>query len=187
MNKDEFYEYEDRAYLNPTLSSGEQEQFITNFRGIQDQNNAQISTQTHNLGTNIPSNLGGLGGGESYFNARYQTPQVDEMITGLKTAAQAQALNDAMKNYQNQLTQRYNDAYRKYQQKNRKRANNILNGYNNPSGNNTNNPAGNNSTWDGEIETNPTDPGTKNNNPSKLENFFNNYFEDAKKLTESLK
>lgn len=112
MNSDEFYEYEDRAYINPTLSSGEQEAFIDNLRNIQGQNNAQIAQQTYNLGTDVPSNLGGLGGGESYFMSRYQTPQVDEMVSTLKAAAQAQALNDVMSNYQAQLKQRYNNAYR---------------------------------------------------------------------------
>lgn len=112
MNSDEFYEFEDRAYINPTLSSGEQEAFIDNLRNIQGQNNAQIAQQTYNLGTDVPSNLGGLGGGESYFMSRYQTPQVDEMVSTLKAAAQAQALNDVMSNYQAQLKQRYNQAYR---------------------------------------------------------------------------
>lgn len=113
MNSDEFYEFEDRIYTNPTLSSGEQEAFIDNLRNIQGQNNTQIAQQTYNLGTDVPSNLGGLGGGESYFMSRYQTPQVDEMVATLKSAAQAQALNDVMSNYQAQLKQRYNNAYRR--------------------------------------------------------------------------
>lgn len=117
MNSDEFYEYEDRAYINPTLSSGEQEAFIDNLRNIQGQNNTQIAQQTYNLGTDVSSNLGGLGGGESYFMSRYQTPQVDEMVATLKSAAQAQALNDVMSNYQSQLKQRYNSAYRKAQKR----------------------------------------------------------------------
>lgn len=117
MNNDEFYEYESRAYINPTLSSGEQETFIDNLRNIQSQNNAQIAQQTYNLGTDVPSNLGGLGGGEAYFTSRYQTPQVGEMTATLKSAAQAQALNDVMSNYQAQLKQRYNSAYRKAQQR----------------------------------------------------------------------
>lgn len=126
MNSDEFYEYEDRAYINPTLSSGEQEAFIDNLRNIQGQNNAQIAQQTYNLGTDVPSNLGGLGGGESYFMSRYQTPQVNEMVATLKSAAQAQALNDVMSNYQSQLKQRYNNAYRRAQ----KRARSYGNGTN---------------------------------------------------------
>lgn len=112
MNDNEFYEYEGRAYVNPTLSSGEQEAFIENLRNVQNQNNAQIAEQTYNLGTAVPSNLGGLGGGESYFTSRYQTPQVGEMVETLKAAAQAQALSDVMTNYQNQLQNRYKQAYR---------------------------------------------------------------------------
>ena len=117
MNNDEFYEYEDRAYINPTLSSGEQEAFISNLRDIQGQNNAQIAQQTYNLGTAVPSNLGGLGGGEAYFTSRYQTPQVNDMVATLKSAAQAQALSDIMSNYQNQLQNRYKQAYRRAQKR----------------------------------------------------------------------
>ena len=112
MEPAESYEFEDRRYLSPTLSSGEQEAFIDNLRNIQSQNNAQIAQQTQNLGTNVPSNLGGLGGGEAYFNSRYQTPQVNEQVTALKSAAQAQALNDVMKDYQAQLQNRYKQKYR---------------------------------------------------------------------------
>ena len=119
MNNDEFYEYEDRAYINPTLSSGEQEKFITNLRDLQGQNNAQIAQQTYNLGTAVPSNLGGLGGGEAYFTSRYQVPQVNEMVDTLKAAAQAQALNDIMSNYQSQLKNKYSQAQRSYNKRQR--------------------------------------------------------------------
>ena len=117
MNDSETYEYEGRRYIQPTLSSGEQEAFIDNLRDVQKQNNAQIAQQTQNLGTNVPSNLGGLGGGEAYFTSRYQTPQVNEMTNNLKAAAQAQALNDVMTNYQNQLQNRYKQAYRRAQRR----------------------------------------------------------------------
>lgn len=123
MNNDEFYEYEDRAYINPTLSSGEQEKFITNLRDLQGQNNAQIDQQTYNLGTAVPSNLGGLGGGEAYFTSRYQVPQVNEMTNTLKAAAQAQALSDVMSNYQSQLKNKYNQAYRNYSKRARAASN----------------------------------------------------------------
>lgn len=116
-NESEFYTFEDRAYIQPTLSSGEQEAFIDNLRNVQNQNNAQIAQQTHNLGTDVPSNLGGLGGGEAYFNSRYQTPQMLEQVNTLKSAAQAQALSDVMTNYQNQLQNRYKQAYRKAQKR----------------------------------------------------------------------
>ena len=123
MNDSETYEYEGRRYIQPTLSSGEQEAFIDNLRDVQKQNNAQIAQQTQNLGTNVPSNLGGLGGGEAYFTSRYQTPQVNEMTNNLKAAAQAQALNDVMTNYQNQLQNRYKQAYRRAQKRAAARAN----------------------------------------------------------------
>lgn len=114
MDSSEFNYFEDQAYINPKLSSGEQMAFIDKFRDIQNQNNQQIATDTYNLGKALPSNLGGLGGGESYFNARYQNDQVDDMVANLKTAAQAQELNDVMSNYQNQLKRRYNNAQRAY-------------------------------------------------------------------------
>lgn len=114
MGTDEFYTFEDQAYINPKLSSGEQMAFIDKFRDIQNQNNQQIATDTYNLGKALPSNLGGLGGGESYFNARYQNNQVDDMVANLKTAAQAQELNDVMSNYQAQLKKRYSNAQRAY-------------------------------------------------------------------------
>ena len=122
MNSDEFYEYEDRAYIQPTLSSGEQEKFISNLRDLQTKNNAQIAQQTYNLGTAVPSNLGGLGGGEAYFTSRYQVPQVNEMVNTLKAAAKAQELNDIMTNYQAQLKNQYSQAQRAYNKRQRARA-----------------------------------------------------------------
>lgn len=151
MNSDEFYEFEDRAYLNPTLSSGEQEAFINNLRNTQNQNNAQIAEQTYNLGTEVPSNLGGLGGGESYFTSRYQTPQVGEMTETLKAAAQAQALNDVMNDYNAQLQNRYKQAYRSAQSRARRRAG----GVGGTGG--TGGTGGNSSSWDGDFEDDPTD------------------------------
>lgn len=150
MNNDEFYEFEDRAYVNPTLSSSEQESFINSLRDLQGQNNAQIAEQTYNLGTQVPSNLGGLGGGEAYFTSRYQTPQVGEMVSTLKSAAQAQALNDVLSNYQNQLQNQYKQAYRNAQSRQRARQkayyNSLVGG-----GGGGNTPGGNTSGWDGEI------------------------------------
>lgn len=128
MDKSEFYSFENRNYIQPTLSSGEQEKFIDNLRDIQKQNTQQIQQQTQALGTNVPSNLGGLGGGESYFTSRYQTPQVNEMVDTLKSAAKAQELNDVMKNYQAQLKNRYTQAKRNYDERQRDKLNNLLNG-----------------------------------------------------------
>ena len=147
MGNDEFYTFEDRAYVNPTLSSGEQDAFISNLRNAQAQNNAEIAEDTHNLGTDVPSNLGGLGGGEAYFDARYQTPQVNEMVNTLKASAQAQALSDVMSNYQAQLKERYQQAYRAYQKRQRAKARK-------PSGNgNTSGNNGNTSGWNGNVKT----------------------------------
>ena len=134
MNGNEFYEFEDRAYINPTLSSGEQEKFIDNFRDVQNKNNQQIATDTYNLGKALPSNLGGLGGGESYFNERYQTNQVDDMVANLDTAAKAQALTDVMNNYTNQLKQRYTKAQQAYNRRHRT----TTNGNNGNNGNKSN-------------------------------------------------
>lgn len=147
MDTSEFYEYEDRAYVNPTLSSGEQEQFIDNLRNIQSQNNAQIAEQTYNLGTEVPSNLGGLGGGEAYFTSRYQTPQVNEMAETLKAAAQAQALNDVMTNYNTQLQNQYKQAYRAAQSRARRRAG----GTGGTGGTDGKKDDDNTSGWDGDI------------------------------------
>lgn len=155
MNNDEFYEYEDRAYINPTLSSGEQEKFITNLRDLQGQNNAQIAQQTYNLGTAVPSNLGGLGGGEAYFTSRYQVPQVNEMANTLKAAAQAQALNDVMSDYQDQLQARYKQAYRSAQRRARASSR-----YGTGTGGN-NSKNGNTSGWDGDVKM---DEGDVSNN-----------------------
>lgn len=159
MNDQESYEFEGRRYTSPTLSSTEQADFIDNLRNVQAQNNAQIAQQTYDLGTQVPSNLGGLGGGEAYLNARYQTPQANEIVSTLKAAAQAQELNDVMNNYKAQLQNRYKQKYREYEKAQRayymrrNKQNNSGNGGNN--GNNGN--SGNNSSWQGDVETVATD------------------------------
>lgn len=158
MDTSEFYDYEDRSYINPTLSSGEQEKFIDNLRDIQKQNTAQIAEQTYNLGTQVPSNLGGLGGGEAYFTSRYQTPQTNEMVQTLKAAAQAQELQDVMTNYQSQLKNKYSQAQRAYNKRARAKQNAY---YNSLLGNNGNN--GNNDDSDKlDITTNDKKKGTGN-------------------------
>ena len=157
MNDNETYEFESRRYVDPALSSSEQEQFISNLRDTQNQNNSEIVEQTYNLGTDVPSNLGGLGGGEAYFSSRYQTPQVDEMVSTLKSAAQAQALNDVMTNYQNQLQNQYKQAYRKYQSRERARARSSSSG---GSGSKSGGKSGGNSSgWNGDIGTKETGSG----------------------------
>lgn len=118
MNLDDFSTVvDDRRYINPQVSLDEQNAFINNLRSTQQARNGEIATDTYNLGTAVPSNLGGLGGSGSYFNARYQTPQTNAVVADLRAAAQAQALNDAMNNELAQAQQRYNNAYKAYQKR----------------------------------------------------------------------
>lgn len=128
MNLDDFsYIDNDRRYINPQVSLNEQNDFIDNLRNTQGQDTAQIRQDTYNLGTAVPSNLGGLAGGSNYFKSRYQTPQTNSMVSDLRAAAQAQALSTLLSNEIGKAQKRYNDAYRAA----KKRANNIASG-NNP-------------------------------------------------------
>ncbi len=113
MNLDDFsYEENGRRYINPQVALDEENAFIQNLRNTQAQDNAKIYQDTHNLGTDVSSNLGGLNGGEAYFNARYQTPQTNYTIANLREAAQAKALSDALNNEVAKAKKRYNDAYK---------------------------------------------------------------------------
>lgn len=114
MNLDDYsYEYDGRRYIDPQVSLDAQNAFIDNLRNTQAQNNAEIQQQTYVLGTRVPSNLGGLSGGSSYFKSRYQTPQMNSMVAGLKTAAQAQALSTLLQNEIDKAKKKYKDAYNK--------------------------------------------------------------------------
>lgn len=127
LNDNEFVEIEGRAYVNPQTALDESNAFIENLRNTQQANNRQIQTDTYNLGTAVPSNLGGLtspvgeGGagdaGLSYFTSRYQTPQTNAVVENLRSAAQAQALNQVLQNEQEKWKKRYDDAYRAYQKR----------------------------------------------------------------------
>lgn len=135
MNLDDFSTVvDDRRYVNPQVSLDEQNAFIDNLRTAQGARTAEIAKDTYNLGTAVPSNLGGLGGAGSYFTARYQTPQTNVTIGDLRTAAQAQALNDVLNNEIAKAKQRYNNAYKAYQKRkgNNNPTNNPLNPGNNP-------------------------------------------------------
>lgn len=118
MNTDETYEFEDRIYVNPTQSRDEQLQFVENLRDIQTQNNQQIAEDTYNLGTQVPTNLGGMTSGaanhNSYWMSRYQTPQVQSQVANLIAAAQADALQKILSQDQSQYQNRANQAYRSY-------------------------------------------------------------------------
>lgn len=118
MNLDDFStEVEGRRYLDPEVSLREQESFINNLRQSQIDANKEIATQTYNLGTAVPSNLGGLIGGEGYWTSRYQTPQTNATVANLRAAAQAKALNDVLANEQAIWKNRYQQAYRNYQKR----------------------------------------------------------------------
>ena len=117
MKDNETFEFENRQYINPDVSRDEQTAFIDTLRDIQAQNNAQIATETHNLGTDIEHPRGGLNGSEEYWKSLYQTPQTNAAVADMKAVAQQTALNDALTNYQNMLQDRYNQAYRDYQKR----------------------------------------------------------------------
>ena len=142
----EVTEVEGRTYVNPQAALGESDTFIDNLRQTQQANTQQITQDTYNLGTAVPSNLGGLMGGEGYWTSRYQTPQTNATVANLRAAAQAKALNDVLANEQAIWKNRYQDAYRAYQKRSYNKAN---------SGSGSN--WGNTSSWDGESELIPTD------------------------------
>lgn len=113
MNLDDFSTVvEDRRYINPQVGLDESNAFIENLRNTQKANTQEIAQDTYNLGTAVPSNLGGLGGAGTYFTSRYQTPQTNEVVANLRSAAQAQALNEALSNKLAQAKERYNKAYK---------------------------------------------------------------------------
>lgn len=143
---EEFVTVEGRSYLNPSLGLTETNQFIDNLRSTQQQTNAEIAAQTQALGTEVPSNLGGLTGGESYWTSRYQTPQTLSATANLRTIAQAQALNQALANEEAIWKKRYQDAYRNYQRS-------AYNRSNSGGGDGT----GNQSSWSGEPKSKTID------------------------------
>lgn len=111
MNLDDYaYNQDDRWYVNPQVALDEQNAFINNLRNLQAQDNAQITQQTRNLGTQVPSQLGGLVGGGGYFKSRYQTPQTNQTVANLRTAAQAQALQTLLANEIEKAKKKYKDA-----------------------------------------------------------------------------
>lgn len=117
LPENEYKEVEGRAYLNPQVTVDETNTFIDNLRASQGQQNQEIFTDTQRLGTNVPSDLGGLIGADSYFTSRYQTPQTNAVAANLRSIAQAQALNQVLQNEQEIWKKRYNDAYRAYQKR----------------------------------------------------------------------
>lgn len=118
----EYTEVEGRVYANPQIGIDETNTFIDNLRATQGQQNQEIAQQTRNLGTDIPTNLGGLTGADTYFTSRYQVPQTLSNVANLRATAQAVALNDVLANEQAIWKKRYQDAYRAYQKRNYDRA-----------------------------------------------------------------
>lgn len=112
MNDKDTLEFEDRYYISPTVSRDEQLDFIDNYRNVLNSNVQRINTETHNLGTDVPSNLGGLSGAGATFESRYITPQANTAVAELKAKAQDTALTQALKNLEAQMNQRYKNAYR---------------------------------------------------------------------------
>lgn len=106
------YTENDRRYINPQVSLAEQNAFINNLRNNQQDWTDENISVTENLGTKIPSQLGGLTGGSGYFASRYQTPQTNSMVSDLRAAAQSQALSQLMNNEIAKAQKRYSDAYR---------------------------------------------------------------------------
>lgn len=110
-DNDSIYEFEGQYYQSPTSSRDETLGFVESLRNMVGSDTADIARQTTNLGTDIPSNLGGLGGSGTYFAQRYQTTPVEAQINTLRATAQADALNKLMKNELAQSKKRYQDAY----------------------------------------------------------------------------
>ena len=117
----ETYTFEDRTYLDPTVSRDEHLGFIDRLREIENKDLQKIATDTHNLGSDLPSNLGGLSGlnpntgSAGIWKNRFERPQTNALVSGLKASAQAAALNTALNNIFNQYKHRYNEAYRNAQ------------------------------------------------------------------------
>lgn len=132
LNDYEYTEVDGRAYLNPQVALDRQNAFVQNLRDSQAQQNRQIQTDAYNLGTEVPSNIGGLtspvangngGAGLSYFTSRYQVPQTNAAVANLRATAQAAALNQALENEQAIWKNRYQQAYRNYQKRQYDKAN----------------------------------------------------------------
>ena len=131
LPENERVEFESRLYSNPQIGLDESSSFIEKLRQTQQGNTQQIIQDTANLGTEVPSNLGGLTGGTGYWTSRYQVPQTNAAVQNLRAAAQAQALNDVLANEQAIWKKRYQNAYRDYQKRQHNRINNPTT---NPSG-----------------------------------------------------
>lgn len=150
------------AEVSPTASRDMQQAFIDAYRQSQAENTAQIGTVAHALGSDLEAPYGGLHGPSDYIKSRYQTPQTESRVAGLRTAAQLSALNQLMANEQAKWEDKYNQAYRDYQ----KRANRSGSGGGSGSGSGTDASSLNITTETSSpdtIEVN-TNPNTSGNN-----------------------
>ena len=157
LPENEYTEVEGRAYLNPQVGLDESNTFIDNLRATQGQQNQEIISGTQMLGTDVPSNLGGLTGADSYFTSRYQTPQTNNVAANLRATAQATALNQILQDEQAYWKKKYQDAYRSYQKRSYDKAYGGSGGSGGSGGN-----AGNKSTWDGGTTKTPVDSNSTN-------------------------
>lgn len=114
MNENEYYEEEGRYYANPQLGLDETSQFLESFEAARQRENDRIAQETHALGTDVPSSMGGLSGSGGVWRQRYQNPQVAKMISDLDAEMQAQALTTAMSNDLSKWQNRYSQAKRNY-------------------------------------------------------------------------
>ena len=159
LPENEYSEFESRRYINPNLTVEATDSFIDKLRATQQANAQQTAQQTAALGTDVPSNEGGLMGAGSYWSSRYATPQNSSLAADLRATAQAKALNDALSNEQAVWKQRYQDAYRDYQKRQNAKANRA---YNSNSGSGNSGNSDNQSGWSGETDLNPTDEALDN-------------------------
>lgn len=135
--ENEMTEVEGRVYINPQTGVDTTNTFIEKLRQTQQANTQQIAQDTANLGTEVPSNLGGLTGGTGYWTSRYQVPQTNAAVANLRATAQAKALNDVLANEQAVWKKRYQDTYRDYQKRQNEKSNRYYNSLTNPSGGTT--------------------------------------------------
>lgn len=112
MNDNETFTVDDRTYIDPNVSLNEQTTFLDRLREAQRASNERISRETQALGSDVSSARGGLVGSEGTWRDRYQTTQINQMVAGLRAAAQAQALSEQLSNELAQKQIQYNQAYR---------------------------------------------------------------------------
>ena len=124
----ETFDFEDRKYVDPNVALNEQKGFIDRLREIENKDLQKIATDTHNLGTDVPSNLGGLSGigkpnslgvsgadtgAAGIWRNRLERPQTNALVSDLKATMQADALSTALNNTLSQYKNRYNQEARK--------------------------------------------------------------------------